>query len=141
MANDGGDSFLGTGWGFPPEFSASGARMVSGEKDILESLQILFRTAPGERFLRPDYGLRLDDLLFEPLSTTAVSFLKDRIRTGLLIHEPRIETHSIDVDSSRAADGALVVSLEFSVLATNNRYNLVFPFYLRDSNEQRSLVV
>lgn len=41
-------SFLGTGWGFPPEFGQYGSmRTVSAEEDIHESLYILLSTNPG----------------------------------------------------------------------------------------------
>src|SRR5207253_1272086 len=61
MADDGPNrparSFLGTGWSFPPEFRAGGVVMTDDEEDIRASLAVLFRTAPGERFLQPKYGL------------------------------------------------------------------------------------
>ena len=89
---DGVASFLGTGWSFPPEFvlETGEVRMSSDERDIEESLRILFGTAIGERFLVPRYGLDMRALLFDPISTTMRTFVKERITTALLIHEPRI---------------------------------------------------
>ncbi|MCE9667750.1 GPW/gp25 family protein [Myxococcus stipitatus] len=132
-------SFLGTGWSFPPEFdSATGeARMLSDEDDIQSSLRILFGTAEGERFLVPKYGLDMHELLFEPMSTTMRTFLVDRVRLAILIHEPRIHLVSLDVTSPDPHEGTLKVSLEYEVRATNSRFNLVFPFYRTDSNEVR----
>ena len=65
-------SFLGTGWSFPPAFSAASGTVVmtSDAEDIHASLMILFGTALGERFLNPKYGLDVRDMLFEPMSTT-----------------------------------------------------------------------
>jgi hypothetical protein len=132
-------SFLGTGWSFPPEFVQKGRQVVmtSDEDDIRASLEILFGTAQGERFLNPKYGLDMHELLFEPTSTTMRTFLKDRIKAAILIHEPRIQLLSLEVDSPDPSSGSLRISIEYEVRATNSRYNLVYPFYEHDSNEVR----
>lgn len=130
-------NFLGRGWAFPPAFGTAGARMTQDESDIDASLRILFGTKPGERPLFPTYGLDLSELMFEPLSTTLRSLLLDRIRTGVLIHEPRIRVLNLVIDDSEALNGVLQVRLDYEVRSTNSRFNLVYPFYLGDANEQR----
>jgi len=127
-------SFLGAGWRFPPEFvkqsgtSTGEVRMTSNEEDIEASLRILLSTAAGERFLNPKYGLDLRDQLFESLGTTALNYLKDRVRDGILIYEPRIDAQ-VSLDDSRATEGVILLILDYTVRTTNSRYNLVFPFY------------
>jgi phage baseplate assembly protein W len=135
-------SFLGTGWSFPPEFSlgAAGVVMTSDEADIEASLRILFGTALGERFLEPGYGLDLRDVLFESLSTTLRTLLTERVRTQILIYEPRIQVLALSLDSPDPNNGTLVISLDYKVRASNSRFNLVYPFYQSDGNEQRSAV-
>jgi uncharacterized protein len=134
-------SFLGTGWSFPPEFVRGGGGgevvMTSDEADIEGSLRILLGTGLGERLMSPEYGLNMNDLLFEPMSTTKKTLIKDRIKTSILIYEPRINLLNIDLDDSGQYEGAVVILLEYEVRATNSRYNLVFPFYTSDSNEVR----
>jgi hypothetical protein len=129
--------FLGTGWSFPPEFvqNGRGVVMTTDAEDIQNSLKILFGTLQGERFMLPRYGLKPHELLFEPASTTMKAFLEDRIKTAILIQEPRIRLLSLDVDSPDPNDGTTRISLEYEVRSTNSRYNLVFPFYRHDSNE------
>jgi|SRR3954471_7906596 len=130
-------SFLGTGWSFPPEFvteQVDGATvghvlMTSDEQDIEASLRILLTTAEGERFLNPKYGLDLHDQIFESLSTTAMNYLVDRIRDGILIYEPRIEITSLQLEPTREVEGVVLLLLEYRVRTTNSRYNLVFPYY------------
>lgn len=130
-------SFLGSGWSFPPRFDhASGTmQMSSDEQDIEASLVIVLGTTAGERLRHPDYGLNLREQLFEPMNTTMQTLLKDRIKTSLLVFEPRINLLSIDLDSSRLNEGCLVIILEYEIRATNSRFNLVYPFYLNDGNE------
>ena len=132
------ESFLGTGWSFPPRFSRSGVVMVSNEADIHESLVILFSTVAGERLFEPKYGLDMHEMMFEPMSTTMRTLLLDRVRTAILIHEPRIKVITLSVDSPDPNTGQLNIQLDYEVRATNSRFNLVFPFYKTDSNELRA---
>jgi phage baseplate assembly protein W len=144
MANDAPNrpvrSFLGTGWSFPPEFRGGGVVLTEDEEDIQASLTVLFRTTPGERFLQPKYGLDVGSALFEPLSTTMRTALADRARIAILLHEPRVNLVDLRVDSPDPNGGVLNIFVEYVVRATNSRFNLVFPFYDRDSNELRDAV-
>lgn len=128
-------SFLGRGWSFPPSFANGGVRMTEDEADIQASLRILFGTAPGERFLQPKYGLDMHELMFEPVSTTLRSVLKDRILTTVLVYEPRIRLQAVDIDDSRLNEGVLTIRLDYLVRSTNSRFNLVFPFYQGEATE------
>ena len=130
-------SFLGSGWSFPPSFNAQTRRveMTTDETDIEASLKILLGTTAGERMLHPTYGLNLQELLFEPMTTTMQTLFKDRVKTTLLVYEPRIEILSIDLDTRVLIEGKLLLILEYAVRSTNSRFNLVYPFYLNDGNE------
>ena len=92
-------AFLGTGWGFPPEFSKGRNEviMTSNEEDIQKSLQILLTTQLGERVMLPEYGCNLEELLFEKLNRTLITYVTDLIRTAILYHEPRIDVLKIDI--------------------------------------------
>jgi uncharacterized protein len=132
--------FLGTGWAFPVRFrrtgaSGGGAAMVDDEQDIEESLRILFSTRLGERLFQPNYGLDMQELLFESMSTTMITLLEERVKVAILVYEPRIEPLAIRVGSPQPASGELHIELDYRVRATNSRYNLVFPFYSTDANE------
>jgi phage baseplate assembly protein W len=142
MANEQPPSFLGRGWSFPPQFARESGQVVmtADEADIAASLEILFRTRLGERFLVPGYGLDMHDALFEPMSTTMRTLLKDRMKTAILIYEPRIVLETLDIATPDPGDGSLRVLIDYRVRATNSRYNLVFPFYRIDSNELRRSV-
>jgi len=132
-------SFLGTGWSFPPEFvlETGEVLMTSDEEDIQASLKILLGTSFGERFLNPKYGLEMHELLFEPMSTTMTTFLKDRVKTAILIDEPRINLLSLEIDTSAQFEGRVAIILEYEVRATNSRFNLVYPFSTTDASEVR----
>lgn len=130
-------SFLGTGWGFPPTFSnkASEVEMLSNEEDIKSSLEILLTTRRGERVMRPDFGCNLDELVFEPLTTTFKTYIKDLISTAILYYEPRIEVNSIDLDDTGELEGRILITIDYIVSATNTRFNYVFPFYKNEATD------
>ncbi len=67
---------LGTGWSFPPAFDkgSNTAVMVSAEKDIEQSLEILLSTSLGERVMQPDYGCNLKDYQFESVDNALLGF-------------------------------------------------------------------
>lgn len=130
-------SFLGTGWGFPPAFSnkTSDVGMLSDADDIQSSLEILLSTRPGERVMRPDYGCNLDELVFEPLTTTFKTYIKDLISTAILYYEPRIEVNSIDLDDTGELEGWILIVIDYTVSPTNTRFNFVYPFYKNEATD------
>jgi len=124
-------SFLGTGWGFPPAFSNKSAQvgLLSDEDDIQSSLEILLSTRQGERVMRQDYGCNLDEMVFEPLTTTFKTYIKDLISTAILYYEARIEVNKIELDDTGELEGRIMILIDYTVRATNSRFNFVFPFY------------
>ena len=135
-------SFLGTGWSFPPEFVLETGEMLmtSDEEDIEASLKILLGTAAGERFFNPQYGMDMHQILFEPMSTTLNTFLKDKARTAILIYEPRINLLSLELDTSEQTEGRVSIIIDYEIKATNSRFNLVYPFYTAEGSEVKASV-
>ncbi|MBL7740224.1 MAG: GPW/gp25 family protein [Chitinophagaceae bacterium] len=132
-------SFLGTGWSFPPAFDYTSRQvhMLQDEEDIRSSLEILLTTRPGERVMRPDYGCNLEELAFESLTTTFQTHIKDLVETAILYHEPRIEVNKIELDETGEPEGRIIISIDYTVRATNSRFNFVYPFYKAEGTEIR----
>jgi hypothetical protein len=128
-------SFLGTGWGFPPTFGAGGGAVetVSGVEDIHQSLEILLATRLGERVMQDEFGCDLTSVLFEEIDQGLINSLTGLISDAILYHEPRIELDRLDISENQAAEGLLLISLDYTVRNTNSRYNLVYPFYLNEA--------
>jgi len=126
--------FLGRGWSFPPEFdkAAKAVLMLQEEKDIESSLEILLSTRIGERVMVPTYGCNLDNMVFETMNLTILTYMKDLIENAILYHEPRIKLERLDIDTSRQAEGVLLIVLNYLVRTTNSRYNYVYPYFLNE---------
>ncbi len=130
------NSFLGTGWGFPPRFGKNGGsvEMASDEEDIRQSLEILLSTSQGERLMHPDFGCDLNRFLFEEIDHGLTTRLKELISDALLFHEPRIKVEDIEISESDATAGLLLISIDYTIRITNSRFNMVYPFYIHEAS-------
>src|SRR6185436_13346771 len=132
MANE--NSFLGRGWSFPPAFvkSEKEVKMLEGENDIQSSIEIILSTEIGERVMIPGFGWKRNLWLFESLSTTAATAMAKEIETALQVYEPRINLNDVRLLPAEKLEGRVEILVDYTVRATNTRYNLVFPFYLTE---------
>lgn len=64
---------------------------------IRNSLQNLFNTLPGQRFLFPDYGLDLYQFLFLPITPQTGQAIGERMLRAIERYEPRIFVRQIQV--------------------------------------------
>lgn len=129
------NEFLGSGWAFPPRFQQGGAevKMVSGEEDIEQSLKILLSTSLRERIMHPGFGCDLNRFLFEEADQGFVSSLGNKVSRALLMHEPRIEVNEVSIEDSNLENGLIHIAVDYTVRTTNNRFNLVYPFYINEA--------
>ena len=128
------DGFLGKGWAFPPSFDPDEqtVAMVTAEDDIHESLLILLSTIPGERVMLPEYGCFLHRHVFDLMGETLRTHLKGLIEHAILFFEPRITVENIAVKSEDSEAGRLDILLEYRIIQTNTRNNIVIPFCIKE---------
>jgi uncharacterized protein len=132
-------SILGRGWSFPPTFSKLTKSLVltADEEDIRKSMEILLSTTIGERFLQPAYGCNLDDYVFEPMNATIETSIKIAIKNAILLFEPRIQLLSLKLDTTTFInEGRVDINVDYQIISTNSRFNLVYPFYLNEANNK-----
>lgn len=126
-----GSAFLGIGWSFPVGVDGDGKiAMARYEESIRQAIWIILATARGERAMRPDFGCGIHDLVFAVNSAGTSGRATSEVRQALLKWEPRIDL--LDVQVSPGGTGeVLLIRIEYRVRATNNAFNLVYPFYLQ----------
>ena len=127
--------FKGTGWKFPIEFKKEKqtVTMLSGEEDIKNSLDLLFSTNVGERIMHTNYGSALSSFLFMPINKSTITYIQAIIGDEILFNEPRINVNEVIIQPSVTETGRLEITIEYTVIATNNRYNYVYPFYIKEA--------
>jgi len=125
------DSFLGTGWAFPPAFDKAGSTAVMSHAvaDIEESIRIILGTVPGERMMQPTFGCNLRRLVFETVDSAMITEINDLIEHALLEFEPRVNFTGADVLFRDEAYGMLHIQIHYTIISTNTRHNMVYPFY------------
>ena len=127
--------FLGVGVEFPLSLDTEGDfRLAEYEESVRQSILIILGTAKGERVMRPDFGCSIYDLVFEPNSSATAGKVSQAVQEALLIFEPRIDVLDVRVQSpSNQEREKMLVTIDYQVRATNNVFNLVYPFYLEGS--------
>jgi len=125
------DEFIGRGWAYPVRADAKGdVALVTGASEIEQSIRLILGTAPGERPMRPDFGCGIHDLAFASVDTALAGRVAYEVQTALRRWEPRIDVHHVDAQVDEADPSILYVDVQYSIRHSNDRRNLVFPFYV-----------
>lgn len=133
-SNTANSGFLGSGWGLQTKLDSDGSiALVSGADKVRESIQIILRTALGERPMLPEFGCAIHELVFAPLNANTIGQAKLAVEQALVMWEPRIDLLSVDVSVDPKRDSSLLVEISYSLRDSNARHNLVYPFYLNPS--------
>lgn len=128
--------FLGKGLRFPFGFQRrSGGAQVStttsaDHAHIHESILQILGTRPGERFMNPEFGSHIRDLVFEPNDSVLKGFLLHYITDALERWEKRVYVTDVSFDGSPEAidSNTLHVRISYRVIDTQVEGNMVFPY-------------
>ncbi|MCU1375297.1 MAG: hypothetical protein JWO68_2583 [Actinomycetia bacterium] len=125
------NTFIGRGFAFPMRVDSTGSiAMVSGPEDVDRSILMVLSTAKGERLMRPQFGCRIWDQLFDPINANTMGRMSQAVRDALSQWEPRITVEEVTARPDVDADGKVVIAITYRVNATNDKRNLVYPFYV-----------
>ena len=87
------------------------------QQAVIRSIRNLLLTKHFERPFNPQLGANIDALLFEPIGPITASLLENEIKTTIQNFEPRATLSSVDV----------------SVNADQNAYNVTLSFYIENA--------
>ena len=134
-----GQEFIGSGWAFPLRTDRTGSIALAREaREIEESIYLILATAPGERPMRPEFGCAVHDYVFAPADASTAGDIAFAVRVALDRWEPRISLEDVLVHLDTAADGVLLIEVQYTVRGTNDPRNLVFPFYTIPRHDQET---
>lgn len=131
------NTFIGKGMKFPPQINPATGRieLSAGPDSVKESVYLIMMTRLGERFLRPEYGSTLSSYAFMDVDVTNINLMIRELTQEITSQEPRVDNLDITVDST-TRQGCLIIDIGYSIIETNTRDNLVFPFYLDNIVEE-----
>lgn len=125
---------LGAGWRFPVGLDAPPApqrlAMAADEESVRQSIYIILSTTKGERVMRPTFGCNLHELVFAVNNRATQATAAFEVREALEAWEPRIDLLEVEATAGGDRGEQLLISIEYRVRSTDNRFNLVYPFYL-----------
>jgi phage baseplate assembly protein W len=123
--------FVGSGWAFPLRVGPRGGiALATGPDELNSALRVILSTAPGERVMRPAFGCAIWDLLFAPNDANTLGLMAQAVRQALGRWEPRVELDEVAARTDPEDPSRVLIDVTYVVRATNDRRNLVYPFYV-----------
>ncbi len=129
--------FLGKGLQFPFQFQRrSGGAQISTvtsheHAHIHESIRQILGTRPGERFMNPEFGSRLKDLVFEQNDEVLKGLVRHYVLDAIKRWEKRVVLTGVTFDDTPVNKdrNLLLVRIHYRVIESQCYGNLVYPFY------------
>ncbi len=107
-----------------------GIQLSRGDQDVEEAIRLILATPIGERRMRPRFGCGVHDLVFAANDATTHGLIRHRVQEALALWEPRIAVREIRVMMDPTEATQVLVEIDYTLRANNERRNLVYPFYL-----------
>ena len=128
--------FLGKGLKYPFRFqSVSGGTEVSAatsreHEHIRESILQILGTRQGERFMSPEFGSRLNDLIFEQNDEVLKGLIRHYVIDAIKKWEKRVVITSVSFDDGpqNINSNFLLVRISYRVIQIQAEGSLVYPF-------------
>ena len=129
--------FVGTGWAFPVGVDSTGQiALARGSRDIEQAMRLILMTYPGERPMRPRFGSRLRDFIFDGATWDNAAAVAAEVHASLAQWEPRATVTDVVVTPEADEPGMLSIDIAYVIKGTNDPRNLVFPFYTIPEHEE-----
>ena len=127
-------SHIGEGPAFPVQFDerTGGLQTSDLQARIEQSMVQILSTRPGERLLRPDFGCRLRELVFEGNTDVLVRLATYHVREAITRWEKRVIVENVTATPDSTGH-ELEISIQYRTTNGQVRGNLVYPFYREPS--------
>jgi phage baseplate assembly protein W len=105
-------------FGFNPPFVGGQQKYFSRQEDerlVKNDLLQLLLTIPGERVMRPSFGVNLRNVVFEQLDDVTIELLREDISTAVANFLPTINLLGLNIRPD-ANNNAMVVSVAFNMV-------------------------
>ncbi len=123
--------FLGVGWASPVRLDENGQiALARYEESVRQAIWMILGTARGERVMRPTFGCGIHDLVFATISgddrPCGHRGASSANPVGAAHRHPECDCRRGQKRAQSFVDRNQIQS----TTATNNQFNLVYPFYL-----------
>lgn len=100
-----------TYFGMNPPFFGGAQNVLSRQEDerlIKNDILQLLLTVPGERVMRPDFGVNLRNFVFEQLTQADIFSLQTEIESQVSTQEPRVNVERVEIVRDDDNNGLIV---------------------------------
>ena len=126
--------YLGVGWAFPVRPVNGRLGYARYEEDVEQAIEIILRTAPGERVMKPAFGAGLREFVFAGNGPVTHRRVEEAVRRALVDQEARITVERIQVRAGDGDPNLMEIEIDYVIRRSNAFYNRVFPFYLNEAD-------
>ncbi|HYO68535.1 MAG TPA: GPW/gp25 family protein [Archangium sp.] len=85
---------------------------------VRQSIEVILRTRPRERLMRPEFGAGLEDFVGQPNVLTTRRRIQDLVTDSLTRWEPRIDVERVDVQEVEDAPTHVRVEIVYRLRRT-----------------------
>jgi phage baseplate assembly protein W len=125
--------FLGSGFAFPLRVTPQGGIDRAAEEPLVQqAMWVILATAKGEMQANPGFGCGIHDLVFVNNTPPNRAQIAHQVRDALLSWEHRIDVIDVRVDAGDEPN-QLMIGIDYRLKTTHAYGNLVYPFYLSDT--------
>lgn len=124
-------NYLGRGLKYPITFGAGKLRQAAEIQSVISAVLMLFATPKGRRFMLPEYGSNLYQLLFEPCNEVTAQIAAIYAKEAILEWIPRVEYVSVDAEVYNE-QSRVDLNIEIVLVNSANRLMMIYPFYLNN---------
>ncbi len=81
--------------------------------------------------MHPDFGCGIHNFVLEVINASILGRIEISVREALTDWEPRIILDDVKVIDEND-NGKIIIDIKYSVRTTNTKFNLVYPFFLKE---------
>lgn len=112
--------------GFPLQIGQTGAATSARSQHVREQIEQVLFTDPGERWFRPEFGVGVKALIFEPNNQALWEISKNRLASSLTdALAGEVDPASLELDVS-GKDEQLFITITYTLATINHTEKLEF---------------
>jgi len=106
------------GFKYPFRIENGRVAVTEGLDKLKENIIQIIKTRPGEILLKPDWGCKINNRVFDPVNVSSLA--TSDIKTAIEKYEPRVTIKNIEVGYDQASQGILTLSILFTPKGQDN---------------------
>ena len=109
------------GFSLPFVSSAGVLPLQADERIIKNDLMALLQTIPGQRVMRPTFGVGINSFVFESMTNSDMGALRSEIIKAVQRFETRVKLTFVDVSESPTVPNTLRIKIQGHTIINKNK--------------------